>query len=176
MSNEELSLPEETTLPKEKRSYTSQRVKFAGQVLAMLGDHLSDFQEERKECSDEYIVDSTILDAKIALVSDLSGKVQSLLEEKKVVATGEPKRRGRPPGSKNGTTKAQKSEQTGSHYIGVKNGSYTAFDSNALPTVASHGKASEYGFEAVYGGFRTRAGLEYRLTHLETLAEYKPLF
>jgi hypothetical protein len=158
MSNDTTTNTEETTtLPTEKvkRTRLSPRVKFAEEVIAMMSEHLSDLQEERKETDVGDLTNITELDAKIALVSDLSGKVQSLVDE--------------------GNSKG---EYSGRHYVGklASDGSLVAFDSNTTPTKRSHGPETKHGFSTVWGPQRTKEGRAYRMARPEVLDETKPVF
>lgn len=138
----------DTTPPvvKEKRTRTSPRVKFADEVILMMNEHLSDLQEERKETDDSDLVALEVLDAKISLVSDLTLKVQTMSDEG-----------------------VQKLDYNGRHYIKVDaNGVRTAFDSNTVPTVRSHGPGTKHDCVSVLGPFRTESGVAYRIENPTT--------
>lgn len=151
MSNE-TTLPTETE--KTKRTRTSPRVKFADEVIRMMSDHMSDLQEELKEVPTNNNAKRGGMLAQTELLSDLMLKVKTMSDEGVV-----------------------KPNYEGRHYISQNaDGTYTAFDSNVPPTVRTHGAGTKHNYAKVWGPFRTEGGVEYRLAHLETLAEYTPVF
>lgn len=128
---------------KEKRTRLSPRVKAFDEVISMLGEHISDLQEERKEAGDQQ--HEMILISQIELLSDIMNKVKSMSDEG-----------------------VAKPTYTGRHYIKVDaDGNRSAFNSNVAPLARTHGLGTRTNAASILGPFRFVHGVEYRLAHPE---------
>lgn len=135
---------EETPVKKEKRTRTSPRTKALDEVIAMLVSYASDVEEDVKENSPtgaNPAILETISDAILETVSDIKGRITSMLDE--------------------GSTKPT---YNGRHYIGVNaDGSRAGFQSNTAPNKRTHGGGTKHNYTSVLGPFRTSEGVDFRL-------------
>jgi hypothetical protein len=129
-----------------KRTYTSPRVNFGREALAMVADLAKAWDEDTSAASREDV---------LSVLAMVSADIESLMAGRPAKAAGEKRERSSSPNPHQGK----------SHYVGVlADGSIIAVECKKRPTTANVATVAP-GVVSLFGPLRTAAGQAYRVSN-----------
>ena len=138
-----------STVPEAKRAYTSPRVNFGRETLAVIADFAKMWDEDTEASSREDV---------LSVLSMLASDVESLMAGRPAKAAGEKRERSSTPNPYAGKR----------HFVGVTaSGEIVAVECSKRPTPANVATIAQ-GIVSLFGPLRTAAGQAYRVAQKST--------